>query len=50
LIAALYDGSNEAEISTQVTFDDGRKGAISARVKIRDVATLPTGAAMGQAA
>jgi long-chain acyl-CoA synthetase len=37
LIAALYDGSSEAGISTQVTFEDGRKGTISARVKIRDM-------------
>jgi long-chain acyl-CoA synthetase len=41
LVNALYDGSNEAAISTEVTFEDGRKGAISARVKIRDVATAP---------
>jgi long-chain acyl-CoA synthetase len=50
LITALYDGANEAEISTQVTFDDGRKGAISARVKIRDVATVPVAPAMEKAA
>jgi long-chain acyl-CoA synthetase len=41
LINALYDGSTEADISTQVTFEDGRKGTISARVKIRDVAVVP---------
>ena len=41
LIKALYDGSKEADISTEVTFEDGRKGVISARVKIRDVATVP---------
>jgi long-chain acyl-CoA synthetase len=41
LIAALYDGSSEAEISTQVTFEDGRKGTLSAQVKVRDVATVP---------
>ena len=50
LINALYDGSNEAAISTQVTFEDGRKGTISARVKIRDVATVPAAPAMGKAA
>lgn len=50
LIAALYDGSSEAEISTQVTFEDGRKGAISARVKIRDVATVPITPALEKAA
>ena len=26
LIEALYDGSKEADISTEVTFEDGRKG------------------------
>jgi long-chain acyl-CoA synthetase len=48
LIKALYDGSKEADISTEVTFEDGRKGMISARVKIRDM----NGAApaMGKAA
>ncbi len=29
LIDALYDGSKEADISTEVTFEDGRKGVIS---------------------
>jgi long-chain acyl-CoA synthetase len=38
LVKALYDGSKEADISTEVTFEDGRKGTISARVKIRDMA------------
>jgi long-chain acyl-CoA synthetase len=37
LITALYNGSNEADISIDVTFDDGRKGTIAARVKIRDL-------------
>ena len=41
LIRALYDGSQEAAISTEVTFEDGRKGMLSARVKIRDVETVP---------
>ena len=41
LIDALYDGSREADISTEVTFEDGRKGVLSARVKIRDVETVP---------
>ena len=41
LIRALYDGSSEAAISTEVTFEDGRKGMLSATLKIRDVATLP---------
>jgi long-chain acyl-CoA synthetase len=37
LIRALYDGSTAADISTEVTFEDGRKGVLSARVKIRDL-------------
>jgi long-chain acyl-CoA synthetase len=41
LIQALYDGSAEADISTEVTFEDGRKGMISARVKIRDMKLYP---------
>jgi long-chain acyl-CoA synthetase len=49
LINALYDGSNEADISTEVTFEDGRKGTISARVKIRGMKTEPI-PAMGKAA
>jgi long-chain acyl-CoA synthetase len=40
LIRALYDGSTEADISTEVTFEDGRKGVLSARVKIRDLAPV----------
>jgi long-chain acyl-CoA synthetase len=50
LIKTLYDGSQEAAISTEVTFEDGRKGMISARVKIRDVPTVPTKPAMEMAA
>jgi long-chain acyl-CoA synthetase len=49
LIKALYDGSKEADISTEVTFEDGRKGVISARVKIRDMKTKAS-PAMGKAA
>src|SRR6266545_3055030 len=41
LITALYSGAREADISTEVTFEDGRKGMLSARVKIRDVRTVP---------
>lgn len=41
LIQALYDGSTQADISTEVTFEDGRKGVISARVKIRDMTPYP---------
>ena len=48
LIKALYDGSKEADISTEVTFEDGRKGVISARVKIRDMKTEPVAAGDGE--
>jgi long-chain acyl-CoA synthetase len=41
LIAALYGGASEADISTEVTFEDGRKGSLSARIKIRDLAPHP---------
>jgi long-chain acyl-CoA synthetase len=41
LIQALYDGSTESDISTEVTFEDGRKGVISARVKIKDMKLYP---------
>ena len=51
LVGALYDGASEAAISTEVTFEDGRKGTISARLKIRDVKTWPVApAAMEKAA
>ena len=50
LIKALYDGSKEADISTEVTFEDGRKGMLSARVKIRDMKTEAVPPAMGKAA
>jgi long-chain acyl-CoA synthetase len=56
LIDALYSGKTEQFIATEVTFEDGRKGAISSTVKIRDARTFPavvvanaTGA-MGKAA
>jgi long-chain acyl-CoA synthetase len=46
LFNALYDGSHEADIASEVTFEDGRKGTISARVKIRDIKTSPPAPAM----
>ncbi len=36
LIDALYDGSPRAQIETEVTFEDGRKGAIRADMAIHD--------------
>ena len=42
LIDALYDGSTEKFIETEVTFEDGRKGIIRATVRIADAVTYPT--------
>ena len=50
LIKALYDGSKEADISTEVTFEDGRKGTLSARVKIHDMQPVPVPGTLGKAA
>jgi len=41
LMGALYDGSNEIYTTTEVTYEDGRKGAISATLQIRDAAVVP---------
>ena len=50
LVKALYDGSKEADISTEVTFEDGRKGTLSARVKIHDMQPVPVPGTLGKAA
>jgi long-chain acyl-CoA synthetase len=50
LVTGLYDGSKEADIRTEVTFEDGRKGVIAARVKIVEMKTLPVRSALEQAA
>ena len=36
LVAALYDGSSSVFTETEVTYEDGRKGKISATLEIRD--------------
>lgn len=44
LIEALYDGSVEKHVETEVVFEDGRKGKITADVKIVDATVYePTG-------
>jgi long-chain acyl-CoA synthetase len=50
LVTALYNGSHEADISTEVTFADGRRGTIAARVRIRDVQTFGSAESLGKAA
>jgi len=42
LIKALYDGSSEIYTETEVTYEDGRKGRISATLEIRDASVVPT--------
>jgi long-chain acyl-CoA synthetase len=44
LVEAFYNGSSAAQISTQVTFEDGHKGVIAARVAVRDMKTYPVSA------
>lgn len=41
LVEALYDGSATAQINTEITFDDGHKGTIAARLAIRDTTPYP---------
>jgi long-chain acyl-CoA synthetase len=51
LVEAFYNGSATAQISTEVTFEDGHKGVIAARLAIRDMQPYPAQAAkMGRAA
>jgi len=51
LVTALYDGSREADVATEVTFEDGRKGILTARVNIYDLKVEPAPArGMGKAA
>lgn len=50
LLTAFYNGASEADISTEVTFEDGRKGKISARLKIRDLQVSAAAAGLGKAA
>ncbi len=50
LIKALFDGSRDAYIRTEVTFEDGRKGLIEGNVKIVDTRVFPNNAAMKEAA
>jgi len=40
LLTALYDGSGSVFISTEVTYEDGRKGKIEATLEIRDAAVV----------
>lgn len=46
LIAALYGGLKECPISTEVTFEDGRKGTLAAVVKIHEMSLHAQSGAM----
>ncbi|MDD2869934.1 AMP-binding protein [Neomegalonema sp.] len=39
IITALYDGSDLVDVSTEVTFEDGRKGVISGRLRVEEAKT-----------
>lgn len=41
LIAGLYDGAESVTTETEVTYEDGRKGAIRATVRMMDAAIVP---------
>ncbi|WP_375229735.1 AMP-binding protein [Roseobacter sp. S98] len=46
IIAALYDGSAEVSTVTEVTYEDGRKGSISATLEVRSAKVVPVGTRM----
>jgi len=48
LVEALYDGKPNCYIETEVKFEDGRRGKISADLRIQDVKVFPTTAATSQ--
>ena len=41
LLGALYGGKDEIFTTTEVTYEDGRKGSISATLEIRDTKVVP---------
>jgi long-chain acyl-CoA synthetase len=45
LIKALYDGSKDCHFDIEVTFEDGRKGAVTGDVRILEAKTYPARAA-----
>ena len=50
LIDALYGGKGEIFTKTEVTYEDGSKGAISATLRIEDAVIAKAGASQGEAA
>jgi len=41
LVDALYSDATKVSTETEVTYEDGRKGAIKATLELRDVAVVP---------
>ncbi len=41
LVDALYGGATSVSTETEVTYEDGRKGSISATLELRDAAVVP---------
>jgi long-chain acyl-CoA synthetase len=37
VIAALYDGSKEARLTMQITFEDGRKSSLTSTLAVQDI-------------
>ena len=37
MIEALYGGASETEIATEITYEDGQRATVRARVSIEDV-------------
>ncbi|MGD0722278.1 MAG: AMP-binding protein [Roseiarcus sp.] len=51
LVAGLYDGAEIAEISTEITYEDGRKGVLTGSARIVEMTSHPAAApARGRAA
>lgn len=50
LVEALYDGSAEKYVETEMTYEDGRKGTVRATVRIHDARTYPVAAPALEAA
>jgi len=50
LIDGLYSGATETDVKTEMTFEDGRKGVIAARVAMRDIKLAAAPAPMEKAA
>jgi long-chain acyl-CoA synthetase len=46
VIAALYDGSHEAKLTMEITFEDGRKSSLTSTLAVHDIAPAGKGKRM----